>query len=230
MKKPVIGILCGVSELDYKERKITQFYTFNDYNTAVLKHNGIPILITPPKEIDYAKTKKEDITPLTDEEKSVLIDALSICDGFIMPGGSKTFEHNYFIDSYLKEHNIPTLGICLGMQVMAINETKQKPVRLANDNHFRTNHDVKITGKILKNILNKELINVNSYHFYNMLDVGSYTISALSPDGVIEAIEDDNSLFRLGVQWHPERDIENENSKKIFEAFINAAIEYKNKK
>ena len=49
MKKPVIGILCGVSELDYKERKITQFYTFNDYNTAVLKHNGIPILITHPK-------------------------------------------------------------------------------------------------------------------------------------------------------------------------------------
>ena len=55
MKKPVIGILTGVSELEYKEKKITQFYVFNDYNTAVLKFGGIPIAIMPSKQLDYKK-------------------------------------------------------------------------------------------------------------------------------------------------------------------------------
>lgn len=229
MKKPVIGILTGVSELEYKDKKITQFYVFNDYNTAVLKFGGIPIAIMPSKQLDYKKTNKEDITPLSEEEKNILDDMLSLCDGFIMPGEDRSFEHNYYIDSYLKNHNIPTLGICLGMQVMAINSSKEKLVKIENDDHFRKNHKVKIEGTLLKSIIQKDEIIVNSYHSYKTQNVGEYTIAAKTSDGVIEAIEDNSKLFRLGVQWHPEKDLEDENNQKIFKSFINASLEYSRK-
>lgn len=32
------------------------------------------------------------------------------------------------------------------------------------------------------------------------------TVAARSSDGIIEAIEHRDSLFALGLQWHPERD------------------------
>jgi putative glutamine amidotransferase len=48
-------------------------------------------------------------------------------------------------------------------------------------------------------------------------------ISALCPDGVIEAIEKEEH-FILGIQWHPERE-ESEISKRIFRAFIDRCRE-----
>lgn len=231
MRKPIIGILSGVSTQHYKGKDLTEFYVFNDYNTAVLKYGGIPICITASKQMDYKKTNKEDITPLTNEEKEDLIDMINLCDGIIMPGETRSYEHNYFIDSYLKENNIPTLGICLGMQVMAINSSKEKlqPVEKENS-HFQKKHIIEIEDGLLKKIINKDETLVNSYHSYMVVNPGSYKVVARSTnDGVIEAIEDEKSTFRLGVQWHPEKDLDNETNSKIFESFINACINYHNK-
>ena len=181
----------------------------------------------PTKSIDYLKTKKEDIAPLSDEEKDNLISTLKLCDGVIMPGGTRSFEHNYFIDNYLKENNIPTLGICLGMQIMCMNSSKEKLGDIEAENHYRKTHDIKLEEGKLKSIINKDVIDVNSYHNHMVISSGDYKVVARSSDGVIEAVEDSGALFRVGVQWHPEKDIENENNKKIFEAFIDAAIKYK---
>ena len=224
MKKPIIGIVAGVSSENYMNKDLTQFYVFNDYNTAVLKFGGLPICIMPTNKIDYKKTKKEEIMPLTEEEKEDLINVLKLCDGVIMPGETRSYEYNYFIDSYLKENNVPTLGICLGMQVMAINSSKEKlmPVEIENS-HFQKKHEIILSNGLLKNIINKDNIMVNSYHFYRVVNTGNYKVAATSTDGVIEAIEDDDSLFRIGVQWHSEKDIEDESNKKLFESFIKAA-------
>jgi putative glutamine amidotransferase len=46
---------------------------------------------------------------------------------------------------------------------------------------------------------------VNSAHHQAVKNVpDSVTVSARSPDGVIEAIEVADKTFCLGVQWHPE--------------------------
>jgi putative glutamine amidotransferase len=46
----------------------------------------------------------------------------------------------------------------------------------------------------------------------------------MAPEGVIEAIEDVNGKFVIGVQWHPERGFqENAFAKALFTAFIEEA-------
>ena len=46
---------------------------------------------------------------------------------------------------------------------------------------------------------------VVSWHHQAVQDPGRLRVVAKAPDGVIEAIDDPDRPFYLGVQWHPER-------------------------
>ncbi|NDV82913.1 CTP synthase [Bacteroides sp. 51] len=65
-------------------------------------------------KIDYIQS--EDITPENVEEKLSKVDGVVICPGF----GSRGVEGKFVAAKYTREHDIPTFGICLGMQCMAI--------------------------------------------------------------------------------------------------------------
>ena len=67
-------------------------------------------------------------------------------------------------------------------------------------------------------------ISVNSRHSFE-LKGSNLVVSARSNDGVIEAIEDTNKRFFLGVQWHPERLWDQDATAmhaKLFKAFVDA--------
>lgn len=49
-------------------------------------------------------------------------------------------------------------------------------------------------------------------------------VNALSPDGIIEAIEMTDYPFLVGVQWHPEREQDNDQTRRLFKAFVEAAF------
>ena len=97
---------------------------------------------------------------------------LSLCDGIVIPGGIKRFEYDVYALDYAIKHDIPTLGICMGMQVMTmLNEqgemvTSNSKIE-SNINHCQLDnnyvHDV-IHDKesILYKILGKYRIRVNS--------------------------------------------------------------------
>lgn len=81
-------------------------------------------------------------------------------------------------------------------------------------------HDVSIKkDSMLYEILGASKIKVNSRHMrcipYTRLDVVAY-----SEDGIIEAIEDKEKKFFIGVQWHPESLIDDEYSNKLFSFFV----------
>jgi putative glutamine amidotransferase len=69
-------------------------------------------------------------------------------------------------------------------------------------------------------------IRVNSAHHQAVRQVGAkFRVSALAPDGVIEAIEStDPNWFCVGVQWHPESDTASALDMQLFECFIQACI------
>jgi putative glutamine amidotransferase len=69
-------------------------------------------------------------------------------------------------------------------------------------------------------------IRVNSDHHQAVRQVGArLRVSALSPDGVIEAIEAaDPNWFCVGIQWHPESETASALDMQLFECFIQACL------
>jgi len=188
---------------EFKENNIefigTRYDLFNSLYQFNVNLIGIPI------NIEYNK----------------LIESVNLCDGIILSGGENFHENDFKLIKYLVEKNIPTLGICLGMQSMAEYFNNRREIVVTN--HYSTNkyvHKIKIKrGSKLYKILNKDEILVNSRH-HTAIPYTSMVVSAKSEDNIIEAVELSNLNFFIGLEWHPES-INDNNSYLIFKSFIN---------
>jgi putative glutamine amidotransferase len=126
--------------------------------------------------------------------------------------------------------DLPLLGICRGLQLMAVayggrlhqhlpdvlGHTGHRPVSGAKfgEHPVRT-----LAGTLCHKILGDEVI-VNSFHHQGIADCGGLTAAGWCPDdSLIEAAEDPDHRFVVGVQWHPE----DTNDFRIFEALVEAA-------
>lgn len=153
-----------------------------------------------------------------------VIDSVKLCDGIILPGGEKERDIDLKLVRYLYENNIPTFGICLGMQNMAkaLGGTLEKFETNFHNSNLSYVHKVNIKkDSLIYKILCSNSILVNSRHNY-YVDNTNLNVSAYSEDYVIEAIEDKNKKFFLGIQWHPESIRNDINSKLLIDEFINS--------
>lgn len=185
LTKPVIGIV---------RRCIDGTYKVNESIVSkIINAGGIPILIL--------STNFNDLKQILD-----------LCDGIVMPGGKDIYDYDKYICNYAKINDVPILGICLGMQIMAC-----KYLDKTKSNHQGIMHKI-ITkeGSIINRVIGDTC--VNSRHEECITDSGEYIVTAKSIDGCIEAIEHPFNKFNVGVQWHPE-DME---SDELFIEFINA--------
>ena len=173
---------------------------YNDIVRMVKKHGGIPIGII-----------------LEEDYKSII----DICDGIIFQGGDNFDEYDLEALKYAYDSDVKVLGICLGMQLMGVLFGGKM---IDVDNHKKTDfyvHTVKINrNSKLYDIYKNDIIKVNSRH-NSVIESTSLSISAISNDGYIEAIEDSSKKFFIGVQWHPESMINDNYQNKLFENFIN---------
>ena len=147
---------------------------------------------------------------------------INICDGLIFQGGDDIEEYDLKALKYAYDKDIPTLGICLGMQIMGILFNGN----IIDINNHKKNLDYAHSILIKKDtklysIFNQDIIKVNSRH-KSVLKNTSLCVSALSNDGYIEAIEDTDKKFFIGVQWHPESMLYDERQNKIFKCFIDS--------
>ena len=80
----------------------------------------------------------------------------------------------------------------------------------------------------LASLLGCETLEVNSFHHQAVRNLApELRVSALAPDGVIEAVEHASLPFFLGVQWHPERAFAyDERALKLFSALAQHAAGY----
>ncbi len=114
--------------------------------------------------------------------------------------------------------DLPTLCICLGMQLLNVVRGGSMhqfipELKLAGAlehrklNHPERRHPVKVeSGTVLHGVVGHTEVDANSSHKQAVNRVGAHLkVSAVSPDGVVEAVEDPTRSLCLGVQWHPER-------------------------
>jgi putative glutamine amidotransferase len=131
--------------------------------------------------------------------------------------------------------DMPVLGICGGQQLLnvvlggtLIQHIPDEVVgALAHEQpnpRTEPGHSVAVTpGTLLHRIAGTSEMNVNSADHQAVLEVADGTIvNAVAPDGVIEGIEAPAHAFCLGVQWHPEYEIDPADAL-IFAALIEAA-------
>ena len=179
------------------------------YNREILdviyNYNCAPLCISLRFLEDYEK-EFNTIKPLLDK-----------CDGFILQGGSDFYDIDILIVKYLHSKNIPTLGICLGMQTMGC---AFEGFLDSIDNHnsnLKYVHNIIIDEKTkLFQIIKKKEIMVNSRHNDYLVTTN---LDKSSFSNVIESVEDSNKDFFIGVQWHPES-IMDENSVLLFNNFF----------
>ena len=220
----VIGIV-GVPAYDDENFNIVALY--DDYKKMAIEKNCIPFVIPPIKSINYIETKAEDIEPLTEDEKDMYREMIDMCDGIILPGGYRIYDYHNLIVNYALEKNIPILGTCLGMQILACIDNGEYCLEKNIDDRHRQRgvqyaHKVKIVkDTLLSDIVGVDEVEVNSMHQYHATHVNKFKISAYSDDGLIEAIELPGKDFVVGVQWHPEKMMKYDlNANKLIDKFV----------
>ncbi|MFC7753159.1 gamma-glutamyl-gamma-aminobutyrate hydrolase family protein [Tsukamurella soli] len=113
---------------------------------------------------------------------------------------------------------IPLLGICRGMQIMAVAAggtlEQHIPDRTGTVAHSPTRgvfsqHPVTpVEGTNVADILGTQTLSVCTYHHQAVATAPGYIPAAWHGDGTLEAMERPGAAFRVAVQWHPEEDVD----------------------
>ena len=209
--KPLIGISLGWNG--------TKNSVNNTYVNSVLMNGGIPYLI-----------------PVTDNVE-VLRQIVSELDGIIFTGGEdyepayygdaaheKLGEVNVTRDTYdltlfklALDHNLPTLGICRGLQLINVAMGGSLYQDLPSEKPSDINHNQKVAGTVathsvsvvegsaMHQILGEKEVQVNTFHHQAIKKLApGLKIVGWANDSVPEMIEAYPNRNILGTQFHPE--------------------------
>jgi putative glutamine amidotransferase len=231
--------LIGITErLDLRENT---FYLRRYYAEAVAAAGGVPVQIPLIADRAFLTALAERIDGLLLSGSNSDLDPAFYGEeplprlGAVIPERDAT---DLALLELAEERNIPTLGICFGMQSLNVvrggtliqDIEMQLPGALKHEQgsaYYRASHSIRIeSDSLLAQLAGGDTARVNSSHHQAIREVGrNLRVIARARDGVIEAVIDTRpDRFVLGVQWHPEIAWEKDKlSQAIFARFIEAA-------
>jgi putative glutamine amidotransferase len=231
--RPLIGITTYVTPAKWSYWELEAALIPADYVRAVEKAGGRALLI-PPSEDGVEET----------------LDAL---DGVLLSGGSDLDPGLYdqephdetfgvhdardraelaLLEAAL-ERDMPVLAICRGSQVLNVARggdlVQHLPDVVGDEKHKHTpgtyaDHDVTVEGGTRLASLLGDRAPVKSHHHQGIGRIGEgLRVAAHAEDGTVEAVEDPNRRFAVGVLWHPEAG----EDARLFEELVREAAQYR---
>lgn len=232
-RRPVIAICASMNDTE------SQIRLNRSYFHAVFSAGGLPV------GLPFSGTEKE----------AREFFASRFYDGVLFAGGVDVDPHRYGEEitgegveicedrdrfelefaRLLRDTDVPVLGICRGIQLLNVAFGGTLHQDIAGHRQEEPGIETPFSNRVAPGSFLEELVGigstpVNSFHHQAVKDPApGFSISAVSEDGIIEAIEPSvrNGRFLLGVQWHPELFCDRlASSRAIFEAFVDAARRY----
>jgi putative glutamine amidotransferase len=234
MKKPIIGIPSKEPFPDQKDLW-HRMELVDELRYLVVENGGIAIMLLPTEQtMDFNKSDNGDDTVLTAEEIDDLHRQVDLCDGIILQGGLYSCSYEVEIARYALEKDLPLLGICAGFNniLRALGSNVYEDATGSHNHYSREyRHPIRILKDTkLYEFIGQEEYAVNSMHTMMAAKemVESYArICAYDENGLVEAFEVPDRKFVFAVKWHPELMRDEEYTKKLFRAYIDACIDHK---
>ena len=238
MKKPLIGIAANLSYVDMGNRgSSARNYVGTTYVKSVEMAGGVPVIL--PNLQDAALL----------ERQVEMLDGVILSGGADLDPrlyGEQPIDELGFVNLEVDQFYLdlihtceklgkPVLGICKGCQAVNVayggtlyqDLPTEHPSEIGHSMkppYDRMAHTVHIWPMTpLASLLGKTELEVNSCHHQAIRSLAPSLVEmARSTDDLIEAMYLPGKTFVWGVQWHPEMSLQEESSRKIFEAFVGA--------
>ena len=184
-------------------------------------------------------------------------DALDRLDGLVLVGGADVDARRYGAAPHVtadapresrdesetvlyrgaRERGMPVLGICRGLQIMAVAhggtliqnlpDLGLATVHREVPGQFVEHEATFAPGSLIAQVMGTTATTVNSSHHQGTDSPGDLTVTGWADDGTIEVCEDVGADFCLGVQWHPEHPDRRVADANLIGAFLAAASRYR---
>jgi len=220
---PLIGLSCYREQARWGVWDQKADLLPETYSRAVEAVGGVPVLLPPTTH------------PSVEEAARVVVSRL---DGLVISGGADVSPHQYSAAPHPRtvswrddrdtweialldaadERRLPVLGVCRGMQVMAVRAggslEQHLPDSVGHERHgpapgrfgevgVRLETD-SLLAEVVGDRLGDGELDVRCHHHQAVREHPGFRAVAWADDGTLEAMEQPGDRFLLGVQWHPE--------------------------
>ncbi len=216
MSRPVIGLTAYREEARWGVWQTRADVLPSVYSWAIEEAGGVPVLL-----------------PTTSPAQEAAAALVARLDGLVISGGADVSPARYDEEPHertagwrddrdewelalleaAEQQGTPTLGVCRGMQVMAVGAggrlEQHVPDLVGHEQHSPGGDQFGLTGvQVEEGTLLQRLIGdrleVHCHHHQAVRSHPGYEPSAWAADGTLEAMERPGDRFCLAVQWHPE--------------------------